>query len=403
MAVDLSGDYQETKKIEVVKTHKYWIESTQGKYLDLLMGNSAFIYGFDNEIILDAVAQTQKTVGWISGKKNETCKQNDELIERICKIGNFEGLSWAVSGTDGVEAAIILNNEYWKEVNPKKKITISFSPAYHGTTLLCRALRGDGELPEHVKVFDLKIWRNIDDRHTREEPALIELRKYLEANHESVGAIFMEACPFLGGLLPWSKHWWHSIRELCDEFNLNFIVDDVAGSFGKTGHVFSQQRYGVQTDISVLGKALTNGMCPLSAACAVKRIVDIVYPAWGSGHTWQPPMAGIGAALTVLDMFDEKQIAKVEKQLAEIGQRLKDKNLVKYYHGVGLFFSLTTHGKITNNDVFFKHGLNNRLPLFDDFIGIVAPAIADEEYYLELESRLTNTLQEINQLSSQGQ
>jgi adenosylmethionine-8-amino-7-oxononanoate aminotransferase len=116
------------------------------------------------------------------------------------------------------------------------------------------------------------------------------------------------------------------------------IIDDVYGGCGKLGHVFSHTRYGVQPDISVLGKALTNGFSPLSAVGLVPKVTDVVKDSWVYGHTWQPNMAGVGAALGVLDVFDSNQINRIEQRLAQLAENLKQKNYFQKFKNIYLTF-----------------------------------------------------------------
>jgi adenosylmethionine-8-amino-7-oxononanoate aminotransferase len=390
-SMEINLDLKENIDVEVHGTHKYWIETNHGKLLDLSMGYTSFLHGFDDRDILKCIQNMQATVGFISGKKNETSIHNDTLVEKICSIGNFAGLTWAVSGTDGVEAALLMNNNYWSKVNPDKKIVISFTPGYHGATFMCRVLRGEIEIPDRVKTISLQPWSDIAKQSYNEQQAMTQLRNYLEKYHNCTGAIIMETIPWASGLMPWSDQWWPLIRSLCDEFDLNFILDDVFGGVGKLGHVFSNQRYNVSPDITVLGKSLTNGMSPLSCACAKEHIVKEIHQEWFSGHTWQPNMAGVAAATAVIDRFDSSIGYQIEKQLTQIGEHLKNLNLIKNYHVIGLLFSFTMTEPITY-EKFIKNGLSNRPVMPDNSTFVCAPIIADREYFVELQNRLIDTL-----------
>jgi adenosylmethionine-8-amino-7-oxononanoate aminotransferase len=162
------------------------------------------------------------------------------------------------------------------------------------------------------------------------------------------------------------------------------------GGMGKLGYRFSQERYGVQPDIVALGKALTGGFSPLSCACAVERISDIIKDKWDYGHTWQPNMAGVGAALAIWEIFDNNKILEIEDQLTMLGAKLTAMGLVRDCVVIGLIFSYKLTTSITS-DTYVKHGLTGG-PDVKYSISGCAPAIADSEYFKEFETRLINAL-----------
>jgi adenosylmethionine-8-amino-7-oxononanoate aminotransferase len=383
-------NFKTTEKVvtEVFKTEGYWIHTNHGKLLDTICGNMSFIYGYDNEFILNRMYEQQKQLAYLNFKHNEVCHANDRLVELLCEEGKFKGVGYAVSGTDGVECAVAMNNHYWRQVDPTRTTIISFAPGYHGATYLCRAFRGEETMPT-VKVLGAPRWLTIEEREAHEEVAFNHVRDLLETD-KTVGAIIMESIPWAEGIRPWSLKWWQDIRSVCTEHGVNLIIDDVMGGMGKLGYRFSQERYGVQPDIVALGKALTGGFSPLSCACAVERISDIIKDKWDYGHTWQPNMAGVGAALAIWEIFDNNKILEIEDQLTMLGAKLTAMGLVRDCVVIGLIFSYKLTTPISA-DTYVKYGLTGG-PDVKYSISGCAPAIADAEYFKEFEARLLNAL-----------
>ena len=379
---------QEETIREVFKTEKYWVHTRHGILLDTVCGNMSFIYGYGNEFIINRMYEQQRQLAYLNYKHNEVCKENDQLVELLCKEGNFKGVGYAVSGTDGVECAVAMNSYYWKSVDPTRTTIVSFSPGYHGATYLCRAFRGEEQMP-NIKVLGAPEWQNLEDRAEYEQVSFQSVKQILETD-SAVGAIIMESIPWATGIRPWSVAWWKDIRNICTEHNVNLIIDDVMGGMGKLGYRLSQERYGIQPDIVALGKALTGGFSPLSCACAVERIADVIKDKWDYGHTWQPNMAGVGAALAVWDIFDSDAILKIEDQLTLIGKKLQSIGLVDNFIVIGLIFSYKLTTPISA-DAYVKNGLTGG-PDIKYSISGCAPAIADAEYFSEFESRLIKAL-----------
>jgi adenosylmethionine-8-amino-7-oxononanoate aminotransferase len=375
MELNLRTD--ETFNIEVSKTERYWVHTNHGKLLDTICGSMTYIYGYSNDYILDKMYKQQRQIAYLDFKHNEICESSNQLTKLLCDEGQFEGIGYAVSGSDGVECAIAMNNQYWKELKQNKTKIISFTPGYHGATFLNRSFRNE-ELGPAIVV----------ERTT--EKNTLEKVEYLLNNREDIGAVIMESIPWSNGINPWSKDWWHAIRELTNKHNVNLIIDDVMGGMGKLGHKFSHKQYDVQPDIVVLGKSLTGGYAPLSCACAVKRISDVISNNWAYGHTWQPNMAGVGAALAVWDLFDSSAVIAVSKRMESIASSLLDRDLIVDYSTIGLITSMKLTNPITS-DTYLKNGLTGG-PSIKHSITICTPLIADDEYFAELESRLVSCL-----------
>jgi adenosylmethionine-8-amino-7-oxononanoate aminotransferase len=373
---------------EVFKTEGYWIHTNHGKLLDTICGNMSFIYGYDNDFILNRMYEQQKQLAYLNFKHNEICQANDKLVELICEEGKFKGVGYAISGTDGVECAVAMNIHYWRQVDPSRTTIVSFAPGYHGATYLCRAFRGEETMP-NVKVLRAPEWWKIEDRPVHEALAFDRVKNLLETD-KTIGAIIMESIPWAESIRPWSAQWWQDIRHICTAHGVNLIVDDVMGGMGKLGYRFSHDRYAIQPDIVALGKALTGGFSPLSCACAIERISDIIKDKWDYGHTWQPNMAGVGAALAVWEIFDSKNILDIEDKLTMLGAKLKAMGLVTDFVVIGLIFSYKLTTPITS-DTYVKHGLTGG-PDVKYSISGCAPAIADAEYFKEFETRLLNAL-----------
>jgi adenosylmethionine-8-amino-7-oxononanoate aminotransferase len=387
---ELTIKTSEKNNVKVVKTEKYWVHTNHGKLLDLSMGCSAFIFGFDNPYILEKMHNFQKKISYINAKKNESCEESNLLIEKLCGIGGYDGLGWAVSGSDGIECAIYMNDTYYKVLGKNKHKIISFSPGYHGATYLARAMRNEVTLDRFV-VLNPPQYSSVLDQLEQETRLLIHIKDLLENDNE-IGALIFESIPWIAGICPWTSSFWPSLRNLCDQYDINLILDDVFGSVGKIGPYLSQDRFNVKADIVVIGKAFTGGFSPLSCCMTTKKISTVIENNHFYNHTWHPNMAGVGAALAVLDLFDEKQVYAVEKRLISLGDRLISKGLIPNYVCQGLTFGSNYVKKPKDWDKFVNNGLSCMADIADSF-GFVAPIIADDEYFEELEKRLCKVLE----------
>lgn len=387
---ELTMKTSEKNNVKVFKTEKYWVHTNYGKLIDLSMGCSAFIFGFDNSYILNKMHEFQKKISYINAKKNESCEESNLLIEKLCSLGNYDAAGWAVSGSDGIECAVYMNDAYYRVLGENKTKIISFSPGYHGATYLARAMRNEVSLDRFITLTP-PLYSANSNQLEQETHLLEHIRTLLDSDSE-IGALIFESLPWVTGFCPWTPSFWTLLRNMCNQYQINLILDDVFGSVGKVGPYFSQDKFGIKADITVIGKAFTGGFSPLSCCLTNKKIASVIENHHFYSHTWHPNMAGVGAALAVFDIFDEKQVYAIEKRLISLGENLKKKGLIPDYVCQGLTFGSNFIQKLNDLDSFVNNGLSGMTDISDKF-GFVAPIIADDEYFEELEKRLHKVLQ----------
>lgn len=301
----------------VTRTHGYWVEYSNGEtHLDIQCGNMAYILGYANQPIADAVADN--SVNFIRGNTGETAEPNDQLVREICESGNWAAVTWAVSGSDAVEAAIAMNDSYWSARGESRDKILSFSMSYHGTTMLAKHLRGEYPGLGRTVLVNSPNWQYAYQQHGQEQLTLNKIRAQLK-QHPDIGCVVLETVSWAVSMAPYSTEFWHSLRDTCTEHDVLMIVDDVAFCWGTNGTMFGYESYGIQPDICAIGKSLTGGYSPLGAAVcteSVRKTLNI--QSWNHGHTWQPNMAGVAAALSAT-----RQIQSLLHHVPEIERRLK--------------------------------------------------------------------------------
>lgn len=385
----------ELEKI-VVKTEGYWVEYKDGKrILDMQSGNSAYILGYGNEEVIEAMNEQIRSVAFVRGNRGETAEICQEMAQLVCETGGFDVMSWAVTGSSAVEAAIAMNDTYWKRQKIERPYIISFTPGYHGTTHLTKAMG----LP-HLQEFGLERvltceaprWMEEKDRAVEEDKSLKHLERLVERHKDKIGCIVMESCPWYQGILPWSENWWKTIRAICDKNDILMITDDVAVCWGKALHYHGYQVHGIQPDISALGKSLSAGYTPLGAAVGNAKVGAVLRKnEWEFGHTWQPNMMGIAAMkavnnIIVREKLFEKAVGFSEKFKA-IAESLKAQGYIKSYRHQGLFLAIDTDAYTTINNL-VNAGLGATTAQMGT-IKIIGNLVADDEYFAEMEKRLT--------------
>ena len=376
----------------IIKTDGYWIQY-QGESqpcLDLTTGYGAFLLGYNNKQVLDSMRNID--VQFLRGNSGDTCDQLEQIINTLCSKGNWDSVAWAVSGSDGVEAAIFANDMYWQMTSGYRSKIISFYPGYHGATFISRNLRGDTEKDcTRATVLQSPQWHTLDQRPAAEEAVLLEIRNILENDHKKeYGCLIMETSPWINDMCPWSGHWWKQIRSICDEFGILFILDDVAVCWGKFGTWFGHQNFGVQPDISVAGKALTGGYSPLSAALFNHKVSSVIKNrSFDYNHTWAPNLWGVAASLAVTKIIEENNLLSRVKWINDkIKEIANDFGCIS--RGDYLFMIMETPKIVTLGDL-HNAGLSSGLPIEGATTGHIKfclPLTVDDEYFHTLKTRL---------------
>jgi adenosylmethionine-8-amino-7-oxononanoate aminotransferase len=205
------------------------------------------------------------------------------LAQQLIKITapSLQYVFFSDSGSVSVEVAIKMALQYWHNLGlPNKKRLLTIRGGYHGDTFgamsVCDPINGMHALFAGALQEQLFAPRP----QTRFGEALIAgdtdpLREQLNAHHPEIAAIILE--PIVqgaGGMWFYSAEYLRAVKELCEEFDILLIADEIATGFGRTGKLFACEHAGIEPDILCIGKALTGGYMSLAATISNDRVRD---------------------------------------------------------------------------------------------------------------------------------
>lgn len=268
-----------------------------------------------------------------------------ELAERLLNIAptGLAKVFYSDNGSTAVEVAIKLAYGFWQRrgrVHQKKRKFISFKSAYHGDTLGAVSVGGielfhqayEPLLFETVKVPAPTCYRcPLSLSYPSCGMACVEeVEKTVKRHHhELAGFIIEPLVQAAAGMLTAPPGYLKRIRELCHEYDLLMIADEVATGFGRTGRMFACEHEGVTPDLMALSKGITGGYLPLAATLTTQSIYDAYlgeyteFKTFFHGHSYTGNPLGCAAAIANLKIFEKEKvldrlqpkIAFVEKQL----------------------------------------------------------------------------------------
>nr|WP_323776889.1 aspartate aminotransferase family protein [Amylibacter sp.] len=341
----------------------YLYDSTGKQYLDASGGAAVSCLGHGDQTIIDAVkAQLDQLAyahtGFLTSEPAETLA--DLLIEHA--PGDLDRVYLVSGGSEAVESALKLARQYFVEKGePERGRLIARKQSYHGNTM--GALSAGGNAWRRAQFGPLLIdMSHIDPcypyrlQNDGESEADYGIRaanlleeELLRVGPETVMAFMAE--PVVGataGALTAAPGYFKRIREICDQYGVLLILDEVMCGMGRTGSLFACDQEGVAPDILCIAKGLGAGYQPIGAMLCSRQIYETIENGSGffqHGHTYLGHPAAAAAGVAVVTALLERGLvgqAKTqgEKLKAALHARFGQHPHVGDIRGRGLFLGV---------------------------------------------------------------
>jgi len=328
----------ETLPLVPIKSGKgVWLEDFEGnQYIDAVSSWWVNLFGHANPSINEAIKQQLGQLEHVilSGFTHEPVIQLAEQLVEITPKG-LTKCFFADNGSSAVEVALKMSFHYFLNIGQIKKTKfVTLDNAYHGETLGALAVSGvelykktyGPLLLEPLRVPSPDCYTRGDDSweaHSR------KMFKHMEAtitdNHEEICAVILEPLVQCAG----SMRMYHPIyltllRQLCDEYNVHLIADEVAVGFGRTGTLFACEQADITPDYLCLSKGITGGYLPLSVVLTTDTIYQGFYDNYASlkaflhSHSYTGNPLACAAALATLSLFKSDNTIEKNKHLSQL-------------------------------------------------------------------------------------
>ncbi|GAA5141962.1 aspartate aminotransferase family protein [Nocardioides marinquilinus] len=358
-----------------------------------------------------------------------------ELAQRIAGYapGDLNRVFFTSGGGEAVETAWKLAKNYFKLTGkPMKHKVISRAVAYHGTPHGALSLTGipamkaafEPLVPSAFRVPNTNHYRapeGLQGEGTEEAFGRWAADRIAEAiefeGPETVAAVFLEPVQNAGGCFPPPPGYFQRVREICDEYDVLLVSDEVICAFGRLGAMFGAERYDYQPDIITCAKGLTSGYAPLGAMIATDRLFEPFGKGeamFAHGYTFGGHPVSTAVALANLDIFEKERLNEGvrEREGAFRGtlEKLLDLPLVGDVRGDGFFYGIELVKDKQTKETFdedeserllrgflsgalFEAGLYCRADdRGDPVIQLAPPLVADQAVFDEIESILRDVL-----------
>jgi adenosylmethionine-8-amino-7-oxononanoate aminotransferase len=342
--------------------HHIW-DSNGKKYIDGLSGLFVVNAGHGRKRLAEAAAKQAEQLAffpiWSYAHPNAI-----ELADRLAGYapGDLNRVFFSTGGGEAVETAFKLAKYYWKLVGrPTKHKVISRAVAYHGTPHGALSITGipamkemfEPLVPGAFRVPNTNYYRADEMGFAGSEEAFglwaanrIE-EMILFEGPETVAAIFLEPVQNSGGCFPPPPGYFQRVREICDQYDVLLVADEVITGFGRIGNFFASTTYGFEPDMITCAKGMTSGYSPIGATIVSEKIYEPFkhgQTAFYHGYTFGGHPVSSAVALANLDIFEEEKLNENVRLNSPVFratlEKLLDLPIVGDVRGDGYFFGI---------------------------------------------------------------
>ncbi|TDL10173.1 aspartate aminotransferase family protein [Mycolicibacterium obuense] len=337
-------------------------DSEGNKYIDGLSGLFVVQVGHGRAELAEAAAKQAESLAFFPLWSFAT-PPAVELAERIAGFapGDLNRVFFTTGGGEAVESAWKLAKQYFKLTGkPGKYKVISRSIAYHGTPQGALAITGiptfkapfDPPTPGGFRVPNTNFYR-APEQFSSDPKAFgrycaDRIAEAIEfEGPDTVAAVFLEPVQNAGGCFPPPPGYFERVREICDEYDVLLVSDEVICAYGRIGSMFACNDFGYVPDIITSAKGLTSGYSPLGAMIASDRLFEPFNDGstvFGHGYTFGGHPVSAAVALANLDIFEREGINDHVKEMAPAFratlEKLHDLPIVGDVRGEGFFYGI---------------------------------------------------------------
>jgi beta-alanine--pyruvate transaminase len=284
-----------------------------------------------------------------------------ELAARVASLapGDLDHVFFCNSGSEATDTALKIALAYWNVIGQGSRTRlIGRERGYHGVGFGGISVGG---MVNNRKFFGslLSGVDHLPSTYSREQQAFSkgepewgahladDLERIVGLHDAStIAAVIVEPMAGSTGVLPAPKGYLQRLRAICDKYGILLIFDEVITGFGRLGHAFAAERYGVVPDMICFAKGVTSGSVPMGGVIARKGIYDAFMKGpdhvieFFHGYTYSGHPLACAAGLAALDLYRDEDLfaraKKIEPKWADAAMSLKGLPNVLDIRQVGL-------------------------------------------------------------------
>ncbi len=331
----------------------YMYDKEGTEYLDLQMWYSAANFGYRNQRLNEALKKQIDTLPQLACQylHEEKIQLATKIAQRMERTFETKGrVHFNVGGSAAVEDSLkVVRN------HTGRNLVFAFMGGYHGRTLAVSAITSSfryrekfGHFADRALFIPYPYCFRCPYEKKREFCGLYCLKQFerlFETEYYSVlnpksnkcefSAFYVEPVQGTGGYIIPPRDYFSGLKEILDRYNILLVDDEIQMGFFRTGKFWAMEHFNVIPDIVVFGKALTNGLNPLSGIWAKEQLISPeVFPAGSTHSTFSSNPLGTAVGLEVMNLIEDSDFAlQIPKKGEYLASRLK--HLRKKYPQIG--------------------------------------------------------------------
>lgn len=318
--------------IPIVRAEGVYFWDADGKrYLDFSSQLMNLNIGHQHPKVVEAIKKQAETLCF--AHPGLATIPRGELGEKIAEVtpGDLKKTFFCLGGAEANENAIKIARHY----TGRQKI-LSRYRAYHGATHGAITLTGDPRrlaaepgIPGVVHFLDPHCYRCPFGwtRETCHRECISHVEEVIQyEGADRIAAIIMEGVTGSNGLIVPPDDYWPRIREICDQYDILLISDEVMSGWGRTGKWFAVDNWNVVPDIITSAKGVTSGYVPLGVVVVRQKIADFFEDKmlW-CGLTYSGHPLACAAGLATIEVYQEEHLIENAFELGKyLGEQLED-------------------------------------------------------------------------------
>ncbi len=308
--------------------------------LDGMSGLWCVNVGYGRNELVNAATQQLETLPYYNSFFQCAHPPSIELSRLLQEISQpqFNRAFFTGSGSESIDTMIRMVRRYWELAGePQRKIIISRENAYHGSTVAGASLGGmkpmhsqGGPWVPGIEHIMQPYWFGSDQQLSPDEfgvKAANALRERIEqVGADKVAAFVAEPVQGAGGVIIPPATYWPEIQEICDEYGILLVSDEVICGFGRLGEWFGADYYGTRPDLMTFAKGVSSGYLPLGGVMVSDRVADVLIEKGGEffhGYTYSGHPASCAVAIENIHIIRREGL--IERARNELGPYLQER------------------------------------------------------------------------------
>ena len=295
--------------------------------------------GHGRQSLVDAATRQMEQMAYCSSYNGSSNRPAIELADRLAEIcyPQINNFYFTSGGGESTDSNFKLASSYWKAKDkPDKTKVIARTWGYHGVTFAAMCATGisgywtsfEPRMPgfSHIPAPDPYHYPMPEDGSSQGIAAANELeQEILRQGADTVAMFIAEPVQGAGGVIVPPDDYFPRIREICDQYEVLFVADEVITGFGRTGKLFALDHYGVQPDLMQFAKSITSGYLPLGGIGISDEVAATIRGSdkpWMHAYTYSGHPTTCAVGLATLDFIEKENLVE---QAATKGAYLLDR------------------------------------------------------------------------------